>query len=224
MPAIIGTSAITTDDAIELAKHAQSIGADGVMVSIPTYYGLNAQEVRKHMESIAGQVDLPVMLYNNPFTSSLDLTVELIEQLAGISNLVAVKEATMDVNRISLLKTHFGQRFDILGGGFDPYAFSALCLGATGWTTGLANLFPGKCAALYEAVAVKRDLDAGYKLHLELFEVANLLVELGLTKAVKAGLNIFGLDVGVGRAPLGSLTAEDHARLERALAKISSLR
>lgn len=217
VPVVVGVSAITTEEAVELAKHAQGISADGIMISIPTYYSLDADEVREHVARIAGAVKLPVMLYNNPFTSAVDLTLQLVDRLTGIENLVSIKEATMDINRISLLQQRFGNRFQILGGGFDPYAFPALCLGVKGWTTGLANLVPAKCVAMYEAVAVDGDLERGRSLHQALLPVASLFVEFGLAKAIKAGLEIMGIDAGVARAPLGQLSEQNTSRLRTAL-------
>lgn len=220
VPAIIGTSALTTKDAIDYSRHAEKIGADGIMLSIPTYYGLNDEEVYRHIEAVAASVDIPMMLYNNPFTSAVDLNVDLIKKLIKIENLVAIKEATMDVNRISLMKHEFGDRFEILGGGFDPYAFSALSLGASGWTTGMANLIPEKCVELFNCVVVDRNLERGREIHFEIFALANLLVKLGLTKAVKAGLQIIGLDTGNARQPLGKLSPQDYQQLEKVLEKL----
>ncbi|WP_165421050.1 dihydrodipicolinate synthase family protein [Bradyrhizobium sp. Leo170] len=223
IPAVIGISAITTKETIGLAEHAEASRADGVMISIPTYYALGADEVVAHVEKVARSVKLPVMLYNNPFTSQVDLTGDTIARMVHIENLVAIKEATMDVNRISLLKSRFGNRFEVLGGGFDPYAFPAFCLGVRGWTTGMANIVPSRCVALHRTVVVESNLVEGRKQHEKLLPLANLLVELGLSKAVKAALHVLGLSVGPARNPLGRLSVENEKRLAAVLVDLGVL-
>lgn len=98
--AIIGVSALSTREAVENARHAARAGAQGIMLSIPTYYRLSAREVEAHVRAVAGGSDLPLILYNNPFTSLVDLTADLLHKLADLDTLVAVKEAATDVNRI----------------------------------------------------------------------------------------------------------------------------
>lgn len=219
VPVIVGVSALTTQDAAGYARHADGAGADGVMVSFPTYYGLTAAEVRAHVEAIAEATPLPIVLYNNPFTSAVDLDVRLLEKLAEIPSVVAIKEATMDTNRISNIWNAFGDRFEVLGGGYEPYAYPALALGVRGWTSAMANLVPQQCTSLFETLVNERNLESARSQNNALLPLANLLIEFGLSKAVKAGLSLLGIDVGPTRAPLAKLDEENVARLRDALTR-----
>lgn len=217
VPVIAGVSALSTRDAVTYARHAAQVGADGIMLSIPTYYPLGAAEVHAHVNAVAAATDLPLVLYNNPFTSNVDLTPDLLERLKDVESLVAVKEATMDVNRIPLLRDALGERVRILGGGFDPYALPALVMGASGWTTGMANLVPDRCVALYRAVVVDRDLTEAQRLDRELAPLANLLVRFGLSVTVKAGLRLLGYPAGAPRPPLRPLPPDAEEQLSKVL-------
>lgn len=218
--AIIGVSALSTGEAVENARHAARAGAQGIMLSVPTYYRLNAREVEAHVRAVAEASDLPLVLYNNPFTSLVDLSAELLQRLGDVETLVAVKEATTDVNRIPALRAALPERVRILGGGFDPYALPAFCMGATGWTTGMANLVPERCVALHRAAVVDRDLPLAQRLSDELAPLANLLMQFGLSVAVKAGLRLLGRPVGAPRRPLLPLAADDEGRVADALAAL----
>lgn len=215
--AIIGVSALSTREAVENARHAARAGAQGIMLSIPTYYRLSAREVEAHIRAVAGASDLPLILYNNPFTSLVDLTADLLHKLGDLDTLVAVKEATTDVNRIPALRVALPERVKILGGGFDPYALPAFCMGATGWTTGMANLVPERCVALHRAAVIDHDLPVAQRLGSELGPLASLLMQFGLSVAVKAGLRLLGRAAGAPRRPLLPLAEDDEHRLADAL-------
>ncbi|WP_246869274.1 dihydrodipicolinate synthase family protein [Saccharopolyspora sp. ASAGF58] len=220
VPAIIGVSAVTTRDAVANARHAQDIGADGVLLSIPTYYALGAEQVLAHVQAVASSTELPLILYNNPFTSQVDLTTDLLEKLVENPTLVAVKEATMDVNRIPLIQQTVGDRLEVLGGGFDPYALPAFVAGARGWTTGMANLVPRLCVQLQQAAVQDRDLDRAQQLDRALAPLANLLVNNNLSAAVKCGLRLIGRPAGAPRPPLQPVGPEVEEQLRTALAAL----
>ncbi len=222
VPVIAGVSALSTTEAVTYARQAAQIGVDGIMLSIPTYYPLGTAEVHAHVKAVAAATDLPLVLYNNPFTSNVDLTPDLLERLKDLDTLVAVKEATMDVNRIPQLRAALGDRVSILGGGFDPYALPALVMGAQGWTTGMANLVPERCVALYRAVAVDHDLAAAQRHDRALAPLANLLVRYGLSVTVKAGLKLLGHSAGAPRRPLLPLPKEAEQELSAVLSTLTS--
>ncbi|MGH3225909.1 MAG: dihydrodipicolinate synthase family protein, partial [Streptosporangiaceae bacterium] len=98
-----------------------------------------------------------------------------------------------------------------------PYALPAFCMGATGWTTGMANLVPERCVALHGAAVIDRDLPLAQRLSSELAPLANLLMQFGLSVAVKAGLRLIGRPAGAPRRPLLPLAEDDERRLANAL-------
>jgi 4-hydroxy-tetrahydrodipicolinate synthase len=211
--AVIGVSSVRTDQAVAYAKAARRAGADGILLSVPTYYPLSNRELQAHVAAVVSASELPTMLYNNPYTSAVDITPDLLEDLLAIDGIVAVKEASMDVARVAELTARFGDRLTVLGGGFDPYALPAFSVGATGWTTGLANLLPARCVDLYKAAVLDKEFATAQKIHFEILPLANLLVELGLSVAVKAGLRILGRPAGAPRRPLLPLDNDAEARL-----------
>lgn len=221
VPAIIGVSALRTDEAVSRARAAREAGADGILLSIPTYYPLGLTQLKAHVEAVAAAASLPLMLYNNPYTSAVDITPDVLEELLDIEGIVAIKEASKDVARISELATRFGDRVSVLGGGFDTYALAAFSLGATGWTTGMANLVPARCAALFDAAVTRKDLEAAQRIHLELLPLAELLVDIGLSVAVKAGLEIIGRPAGAPRRPLLPLDVASRDRLWSVLSNLT---
>lgn len=220
VPTVIGVSAVDTKHAAEYAHEAKKAQVDAVMLSIPTYYALTTREVSRHIEAVAAAAELPIVLYNNPYTSKVDITPDFLDALLELDSIVAIKEASMDVNRIATLRRRFGDRLDILGGGFDPYALPSLCLGASGWTTALTNLAPAKCLELYNAAVVASDLKRAQELHYDLLPLPELLVELRLSVAVKAGLRLIGRPAGSPRKPLLNPSAADEERLREALAHL----
>lgn len=223
LPVIVGVSALTTKDAAAYTRHAREIGADGILLSIPTYYALGAKEVLAHVHAVASESDLPLILYNNPFTSQVDLTVDLLERLVENPTLVAVKEATTDVNRVPLIRKVVGDRLEVLGGGFDPYALPAFVSGARGWTTGMANLVPRLCVQLHQAAVRDRDLDRAQQVNRALAPLANILASNNLSAAVKCGLRLIGRPAGVPRPPLQPVSPEVERLLRDALTALDAL-
>lgn len=220
VPAVVGVSALSTQDAVDHAHQANEASADAILLSVPTYYALTTAEVHQYVGEVATAAALPVVLYNNPYTSHVDITPDVLEGLLDIEEVVAVKEASMDVNRISTLHARFGSRLQILGGGFDPYALPAFAVGAVGWTTAMTNLTPARCVNLYETAVITHDLERARALHFELLPLANLLVELRLSVAVKAALRMMGRPVGAPRQPLLPLPADAEDRVRSALTSL----
>lgn len=199
---LIGVSAITTRDAVAFARHAEEVGADGLMLSLPTYYPLDARQVVAHVSAVADSTPLSLLLYNNPYTSAVDLTEDILADLVELPTVVAVKEASKDINRVSVLVRQFGDQVTVLGGGFDPYALPAFAVGAKGWTTGMASLVPRHCVDLHHAAVVDRDWGRAQTLNDQLAPLADLLCNNNLSAAVKCGLSILGLPAGAPRRPL----------------------
>ena len=129
VPVMIGTGAITTAEAIRLSRHADEIGADAILVVPITYWLLTDDEILAHYRAIAGSVRLPLILYNNPRLTGVDLTPPIVEKLAGIENITAIKESCPDLMRTAALSRHLGDRIDIFAGR-NSAALEALLVGA----------------------------------------------------------------------------------------------
>ena len=149
VPVLSGVAETTTQFAVEYAQDAEKIGIDGLMTLPGMVYRSTEREAIFHYQQIARNCGLPIMVYNNPITYGVDVSIEGMKVLAEEENIVAVKEATEDTRRITELFSAFGDRFTVFGG-VDDIALESLMLGATGWISGLTNVFPKESVAIYE--------------------------------------------------------------------------
>ena len=155
VPIISGVAETTTALAIEYAKDAQEIGVDGLMVLPGMVYRSTEKEAIYHYQQVARNTQLPIMIYNNPVTYGVDVSIESMRILAEEENIVAVKEASEDTRRISELFREFADRFVVFGG-VDDVALESLMLGATGWISGLTNVFPKESVAVFNLASEGR--------------------------------------------------------------------
>jgi 4-hydroxy-tetrahydrodipicolinate synthase len=155
VPVLSGVAETTTALAAQYAKDAEEIGIDGLMVLPGMVYRSTQDEAINHYQQVARATNLPIMIYNNPVTYGVDVSIAGMRILAEESNIVSVKEATEDTRRISELFREFGDRF-IVFGGVDDIALESLMLGATGWISGLTNVFPKQSVAIFNLAAQGR--------------------------------------------------------------------
>jgi 4-hydroxy-tetrahydrodipicolinate synthase len=155
IPVLSGVAETTTALAVDYAKDAETIGIDGLMVLPGMVYKSTEDEAVNHYQQVARGTVLPIIIYNNPVTYGVDVTIEGMRTLANEANIVSVKEATEDTRRISELFREFGDRFVVFGG-VDDIALESLMLGATGWISGLTNVFPRQSVAIYNLAAEGR--------------------------------------------------------------------
>lgn len=148
VPLLSGVAETTTQAACDYAKACEHIGLDGLMVLPGMVYKSQQHEAVAHLQAVAQSTALPIMVYNNPVSYHVDISLESMAQLSEIPNIVAVKESTEDTRRISELYSRFDQRFTVFSG-VDDIALESLMLGATGWISGLTNVFPQESAAIY---------------------------------------------------------------------------
>jgi 4-hydroxy-tetrahydrodipicolinate synthase len=148
VPVLSGVAETTTALAVTYAQDADELGIDGLMVLPGMVYRSTEAEAVFHYQQVARATQLPIMIYNNPVTYGVDVSIESMKILAEEENIVSVKEATEDTRRISELFREFGDRFVVFGG-VDDIALESLMLGATGWISGLTNVFPKESVAIY---------------------------------------------------------------------------
>lgn len=217
VPVIVGASDLTTANTIRRARHAQQAGADAVMVLPISYWKLSDREIAQHYASVAAAIDIPLMAYNNPATSGVDMKPELLVSMFGdIDNFTMVKESTGDLNRMLEIKRLTDGRLPFYNGS-NPLVLDALNAGASGWCTAAPCLAPQPCLDLYEAVRAGRDDDAA-SLYTALKPLLQFIVAGGLPTTVKAGLELQGRPVGDPRRPLLPLDPEGRETLKGILA------
>jgi dihydrodipicolinate synthase/N-acetylneuraminate lyase len=150
VPVIAGVSALSTHEAIELAKIAEEAGCQGLMVLPPYVYIGDWREMKAHVSAVLEATPLSAILYNNPVAYTTDfLPHQVAELLAEHPNLNAIKESSADVRRVAALRAVAGDRLHILCG-VDDLIVEALAMGAEGWIAGLVNAFPKESVELFE--------------------------------------------------------------------------
>ncbi|USA47482.1 dihydrodipicolinate synthase family protein [Acinetobacter sp. C26M] len=216
VPVIVGISELTTAMAIQKAKKAEQLGADVIMVIPVSYWKLTDQEIYDYYQQIAASVKLPIMVYNNPATSGIDMSPELIVKMFNeIDNICMVKDSTGDIQRMH--KFHALSQGELpFYNGSNPLALEAFCAGATGWCTAAPNLLGDLPKQLYEAIQ-QGDLSKAQAIFYQQLPVLSFIVKGGLPKTVKSGLNLLGLSVGAPRPPLQSATVTEIEQLKSLL-------
>jgi 4-hydroxy-tetrahydrodipicolinate synthase len=201
VPVIVGASDLTTANTVRRARYAQQAGADAVMILPVSYWKLTPREIARHYATVAAALDIPIMAYNNPATSGIDMSPELLVQMfTDIDNVTMVKESTGDLDRMLRIKQLTGDSLPFYNGS-NPLILDALTAGARGWCTAAPNLRPQPCLDLYAATQAG-DYDAAKAIYDELSPLLRFIVAGGLPTTVKAGLDILGTKVGDPRPPL----------------------
>lgn len=207
VPVLVGVSNLTTDKTIYHAKFAEKAGADAVMIIPMSYWKLTDDEIVQHYDAVAKQISVPIMAYNNPATGGVDMSPALLKRLLEIPNVTMIKESSGDVQRMHYLKRELGDDVAFFNGS-NPLALAAFSAGATGWCTAAPNLIPELNVALYDAIQ-KNDLQEAQKVFYKQLNLLKFIVNKGLPRAIKAGLEIQEIEGGFLRSPLKPLTENE---------------
>jgi 4-hydroxy-tetrahydrodipicolinate synthase len=220
VPTVVSVSDLTTAKAVRRARFAQAKGADVVMVLPASYWKLSEAEILPHYQAIGASIDLPIMLYNNPATSGIDMSVELILRIFNaVANVTMVKESTGDIQRMHKLQL-LGEGQVPFYNGCNPLALEAFAAGAKGWCTAAPNLIPQLNLDLYDAV-LANDLSRARALFYRQLPLLDFILKGGLPATIKAGLCSLGLEVGDPRLPVFPL---DEARISQLQTMLNQLR
>ena len=215
VPVIVGVSSGTPSTSIGFAADAAAAGADAVMLLPPLGYRADPRETVAFYRAVADASALPIMAYNNPEASGTDLPVELIARLAAeVDAVVAIKECSGDARRIAALKSA-APDLEVLVGG-DDWALEGFCAGATGWVTGVADVAPAQCVALYEHCRAG-ELDAAREVYRRLLPLGRFDMTPKLVQYFKAAMDEVGFAGGPTRAPRLPLNDDERAALREAL-------
>ena len=213
---ICGTGTYNTAETIELSRDAERLGADGLLVVTPYYSKPPQRGLLEHFTQVAGSVGLPVVAYNIPGRTGIRLEHNTLLQMAGVSNILGVKDSTGDFQAISKLISEAPADFEVYSG--DDWAtFGYLCLGAVGVVSVAAHVVGDRIHHLTDLVQ-SGDIPAARKVHEELSPLFNALFITTNPIPVKTALQILGLPAGPPRLPLVPATKDEWARIERALA------
>ncbi|TCN40170.1 4-hydroxy-tetrahydrodipicolinate synthase [Kribbella orskensis] len=218
---VVGVHSAGAHQARSWAEKAAEDGADGVLCLPPTMYRANRGEVIHHYTEVA-KAGLPVMVYNNPHDTKVDLTPDILAELAEIENIVAVKEFSGDVRRILEIRESAPTLTVVAGA--DDLTLEALLMGATGWFAGFPNVFPAESVRLFN-LALEGNLQEARALYEPLVAAFRWDSRVEFVQAIKYGMDYVGRYGGPCRPPRGPLVPEHLAQLEQDMKKaVESLR
>lgn len=213
---IAGTGSNCTRHAVRLSQAAEQAGADGLLVVTPYYNKATPAGIYAHYVAIAEAVQIPIIVYNVPSRTGLDVPVEVYRQLARIENIVGVKEASPDITKIPQILASCGPDFSVWTGN-DEQAVPVIALGGRGVISVTANVAPVPVAAMVDA-ALDGDGDTASSLQLRLLELNKMMFCQVNPIPVKAAMKYIGYDCGSCRLPLTDLDPAYQKKLEDILA------
>lgn len=215
VPVLVGVSHLTTERTIYHARFAEKAGAAAVMIIPMSYWKLTDEEIFCHYEAVAKALSIPIMAYNNPATGGVDMSPAMLRRLLQIPNVTMIKESSGDIQRMHYLRKELGEQVAFYNGS-NPLALGAFAAGANGWCTAAPNLIPELNLELYAAIS-NNDLARSQEVFYKQQRVLQFIVNKGLPRAIKAGLELMGINAGHLRSPLKRLTKEETEQLQKLL-------
>jgi 4-hydroxy-tetrahydrodipicolinate synthase len=216
VPVIAGAGSNSTEEAIMLAKHAKKAGADGALIVTPYYNKPSQDGMYAHFKTIADSVDIPIIIYNIPPRSVVDMSVETMARLAAdCPNIVGVKDATADLTRPLSTRAAIGKEFDMLSGE-DATVLSFLANDGDGCISVTANVAPRACAEMHDAWAAGKTADA-IAINQRLFPLHTALFVEPNPVPVKYGLSLLGKSTMDVRLPLTPANENTQSQVQAAM-------
>ena len=211
---IAGTGSNDTAHAIHLSKTAQDVGADALLVVTPYYNKATSEGLIAHYSAIAGAVDIPLILYNVPSRTGVDIPVSVYQALSIIPNIVGIKEASADIVKIAKIRAACPDL--AIYSGNDDQIVPVMALGGKGVISVLSNVLPEETQAMAKA-ALDGDFDTAADLQMQLLPLIQALFCEVNPIPVKAAMTMIGYDCGTCRLPLTELSKEHEIHLKRLL-------
>lgn len=222
VPVVAGTGALSTAETVELSRHAEQAGAEGVMVVPPFYDAPSWEELLAYYGAVCAAVDIPVMYYNIPAATGVDLSADRLAELARKTGVTSFKDTGGDLPKFTAVQQEHAQDITPLNG-MDTLTFAALAGGGQAAVWGTASVIPQLCAQLYDALVVRCDLRAGRELWQRIFPVCQFLESHNYACAIKTGLDLVGVGAGPTRLPVLPL-APQHREEFRTLLTAAGVR
>lgn len=211
MPVVLCIAEQSTSVAIALAKGAEAVGADGLMVLPPMRYKADDEETVEYFKTIAESTSLSIMIYNNPVDYKIEVSLDMFAELAKLPNIHAIKESTRDVSNVTRLFNRFGDRFKVFCG-VDTLIMEEVMLGADGVVGGLIDAFPKETVAIFNLVKAGQ-----YKEALSIYRWYLPLLELDIHPKLVQNIKLAATQAGIGseyvRAPRKVLKGEEREKV-----------
>ena len=209
---IAGTGSNNTEHAVHLSKAAQDAGADALLIVSPYYNKATDTGLIAHFIAIAHAVTVPIILYNVPSRTGVDIPVKVYQQLSQVPNIIGVKEASADIEKLLKIRSACGSDFSIWTGN-DSMTVPAISLGCQGVISVASNLIPRQMQDM-AAAAIDGDFDTATHLQLQFQELCQLLFCEVNPIPVKAAMKLIGYDCGPCRLPLSPISRENLQKLK----------
>jgi 4-hydroxy-tetrahydrodipicolinate synthase len=221
VPVIAGTGSNSTAEAIELSQHAQRAGADGLLIVTPYYNKPTQEGLFRHFEAINAAVSIPIIIYNIPGRSVIDMSVATMARCAELSNIVGVKDATAKLERVSQQRLACGPEFCQLSGE-DATALGFMAHGGMGCISVASNIAPRLCAEFQNA-CLRGDFAAALKLQDRLMPLHDVMFIETNPGPVKYAASRLGLCTAETRLPLVAVSEATRKAVDAALIKVGLL-
>lgn len=200
IPVIAGTGTNNTETSIEMSKYAESVGVDGLLVITPYYNKTTNKGLSKHFEAINNSVNTPIILYNVPSRTGVNITPKQLLELTKLNNIVAIKEASGNISQVAEMKSLCRDKLDFYSGN-DDQIIPIMSLGGIGVISVLANVMPREVHDMAQAY-LDSDIKKALNLQLNTMDIISKLFIETNPVPVKTALNIMGKEVGNLRLPL----------------------
>ncbi len=221
VPIYAGTGAITTKETITLTKMAEDIGVDAASIITPFFISPTQNELYEHYLAVAKSTSLPVLLYNNPGRTGVNLSADLVVRLSKVDNIVGIKDSSGDMTLTAEYIRRTSNDFSVLAGR-DTLIFGTLLYGGKGAIAATANVAPKLVVEIYEAYA-RGDIEQAKKAQAELAPL-RLAFNLGsFPVVIKDALELIGIKVGTTRTPVKSLNKDKQEMLRNTLQQMGLL-
>lgn len=215
---IAGTGSYSTASSIELTQAAEKVGVDGVMLVCPYYNKPSQEGLYQHFKAVASSTNLPVMLYNIPGRTGVNMLPSTVARLAEIPNIIAIKEAAGSIDQVSELLRLLPDRFSVYSGD-DSFTLPMLALGAKGVVSVASHVVGTRIRDMINAYTSGNTTLAA-EIHMELFPVFKGLFITSNPVPVKTAMNLLGWQTGVPRLPLVEATAAEKQNLKAMLVEL----
>ena len=217
VPVIAGTGSNNTQYSIELSKYAERVGADGLLVVTPYYNKTTQKGLIEHYTAIANSVTCPVIIYNVPSRTGVNILPDTVAKLANIENIVGIKEASNNFTQILELISKVPSTFAVISGNDDSIV-PLLSIGGMGVISVLSNIYPKDVHTMCQAY-FDGDIKYARELQLKHADFIKLLFKETNPMPVKDAMNILGFNVGTPRLPLTTVSEDTHELLKTSLLK-----
>jgi 4-hydroxy-tetrahydrodipicolinate synthase len=219
VPVVAQTGAMSTAEAVELSRHAEAAGASVLMVVAPYYEPLSLDETVEYLRTVAAAVDIPIMLYNLPVATGVNLDPDTVGRLAReIDNIRYIKDTSADMAQAGQLIHRHGDVISTFVG-WDSLLLAAITEGAAGVMAGTANVMPAQLVSVHRALTAG-DLTRARREWAQLYPLMNAIMSAPFIPAIKTALNALGFPAGSPRKPLAALDAATAATISRLAAEL----